>query len=205
MENIKTRAEAGNPATLEGCIVRLIDKIAYGGKDIEDAIEAGIIEEAIIPPEFRDELGKTNGKIIGTFIEDMIKNSCGKDCVAISSRLGDLLHRLIEFNNKHIYHSAQAEGYKAQAGKTIDYLFEDLLNELKLRGRFEQYKYPQPCEDDPIPLVYRVLERFVRDDMKDVYRSEDPDELVILDFLAGMTDSFAMRSVSDVFIPKMTV
>jgi len=45
LDKIKTRVQAGNPATLEGCIVRLIDKIAYAGKDVEDAIEAGIIKD----------------------------------------------------------------------------------------------------------------------------------------------------------------
>ena len=42
-------------------------------------------------------------------------------------------------------------------------------------------------------------------DMRDVYDATDPDELIVLDFIAGMTDSFAIRSVSEVFIPKMTV
>jgi dGTPase len=205
LEKIQTREQAGNPATLEGCIVRLIDKIAYAGKDIEDAIEADIISEDEIPEDFRNELGKTNGKIIGTFVEDMIKNSYDKDYIAISTNLGELLHNLIVFNRNQIYHSQEAEGYKAQAEKTIIYLFDDLLKELIRTERFQSYKYPEDGKDNSVPFVYRVLQQFILNDMKYVYKPEDPNELIVLDFIAGMTDSFAIRSVSDVFIPKMTV
>jgi len=205
LESIKSREGAGNPATLEGCIVRLIDKIAYAGKDIEDAIEVGIIEEGDIPCDLREKLGKTNGKIIGTFVENMVENSYGRDYVAICPELDELLCNLIEFNRKHIYSSQEAEGYKEQARKTVEYLFDDLLKELKRTSRFQSYKYPENSKDNSMPLVYRVLQQFVNSDMKDVYKPEDPDELIILDFIAGMTDNFAMRSLSDIFIPKTNV
>ena len=205
LEQIRTRKQAGTPGTLEGCIVRLIDKIVYAGKDVEDALEAGVIKKSQIPAKFKRELGKTNGKRIGTFVEDMIRNSCDKGCVAVSRRLGDLLHDLIKFNNSNIYHSEQAEGYKVQTKKMLEYLFSDLLKELKDKERYQSYKYPAPAKDKSIPDVYRVLQLFVRGDMKDVYRPDDPDELIILDFIAGMTDSFAMRSVAEIFIPKTTV
>lgn len=204
LEEIRTREEAGNPATLEGCVVRLIDKIAYAGKDVEDALEVEVIKEADLPAELKKALGTTNGQIIGKFVEDMVKNSRGKDYVAISPKLGKLLHKLIEFNREHIYHSKEAEGYKTQAKKTILYLFDDLKAELKRTDRFKSVTYPLR-EDNYVPAVYRVFQNFVRRDMKDVYKAEDADELIVLDFIAGMTDSFAIRSVSDVFIPKMTV
>jgi len=205
LENVKTREEAGNPATLEGCVVRLIDKIVYAGKDIEDAIEARIIRSDDVPEKFRERLGTTNGKIIGTFIESMVKNSYGKDYVSISQELGDLLHELIKFNNAHIYHSREAEGYKQQAGKTIAYLFDDLMEELETTERFQSDKYVNPERENSIPAVYRVFRDFVKKDMKDVYGPDAQNELIVLDFIAGMTDSFAMRSVSEIFIPKTIV
>ena len=205
LDNIKTREEAGNPATLEGCIVRLIDKIAYAGKDVEDAIEANIIEVKDVPSHFHDELGTTNGQIIGTFVEDMIENSSGYDYIAISPKLGDLLHELIEFNKQHIYHSPEAEEYKAQAGKTIKYLFNDLLKEITKADRFCSQGYPNPKKNGSIPTVYRIFQDFVTTDMKDFYTPDVPNELIVLDFLAGMTDSFAIHSVAEIFIPKTTV
>ncbi len=116
-----------------------------------------------------------------------------------------MLHELIQFNNKYIYCSEQAEGYKTQAGKMIGFLFDDLVRELKRTHCFTSGIYSRPPDSRSVPLVYRVLKDFVQRDMKGVYRSSDPRELIVLDFVAGMTDSFAMRSVSDVFIPKMTV
>lgn len=205
LERIRVREQAGSPGTLEGCIVRLIDKIAYAGKDVEDALEAGVIKNSQIPKKFKKRLGKTNGKIIGTFIEDMIRNSSDKDYVAVSPELGELLHELIDFNNKYIYHSQQAKRHISQAKKMLACLFDDLLGELKDKERFHTYKYPAPTRDRSIPDVYRVLQLFVRDDMKDVYEPTDPDELIVLDFIAGMTDSFAMRSIAEIFIPKTTV
>lgn len=206
LDAIRTRDDAGNPATLEGCIVRLIDKVAYAGKDVEDAIEVGLIRSEQVPPTIRDRLGVTNGRIVRTLVRDMVRNSLGKDYIAISPDLGSLLHDLIEFNGKYIYHTSQAEGYESQAGKTIHYLFEDLLGELRSKKRFVSDRYP-PSEgkNDPVPLAYRILQQFVVEDMRNVYTTNDPDELIILDFVAGMTDSFAVRCVSDVFIPKMVV
>jgi dGTPase len=79
LEKIKNKKKAGFPATMEGCIVRLIDKVAYFGKDIEDALEAKIITADKIPSAIRKELGSTNGKIIGTILQDIIKQSKDKD------------------------------------------------------------------------------------------------------------------------------
>ncbi|MBE3036706.1 MAG: deoxyguanosinetriphosphate triphosphohydrolase, partial [Candidatus Atribacteria bacterium] len=99
----------------------MVDKIAYVGKDIEDALEVGVIKEQNVPPKFMEALGTTNGQIIGRFVESIVKESYGKDYIAISHELGDLLHELIQFNGKYIYHSDQAELYKSQANKTIEY------------------------------------------------------------------------------------
>jgi len=205
LDNIKTREEAGHPTTMEGCIVRLIDKIAYVGKDVEDAIEAGIIEGENVPSRLRGKLGTTNGKIIRTFIEDMIENSSGHDYIAISQEKGDLLRELIEFNKSKIYHSPEAERYKEQAGKTIRYLFDDLLQKIQSTARFQSQKYPDRGEDPSFPVVYSFFQEFVTKDMKDFYTPESPDELIVLDFIAGMTDSFAMHSIGEIFIPKTTV
>lgn len=151
LERIRTCKEAGSPGTLEGCIVRLIDKIAYAGKDVEDALEAGVIREQQVPAKFKRRLGTTNGKIIGTFIEDMVRNSHGKDYIAVSTGLGELLHELIQFNDKYIYRSEQAEGYKTQAGKMIGYLFDDLVRELRRTHCFTSDICLRPPDDHSAP------------------------------------------------------
>lgn len=75
LDSIKNRKQAGFPATIEGCIVRLIDKVAYLGKDIEDAIMVGIISNNQVPPKIKKKLGHTNGQIIGAILTDIIKQS----------------------------------------------------------------------------------------------------------------------------------
>lgn len=202
LEAITSRSQAGLPATMEGCIVRLIDKVAYCGKDIEDALAADIIAETQIPGDIIEKLGKTNGQIVGSFVEDMIRESFGKNYIAVTPKYGDLLHKLIEFNNKNIYHSAESEGYRDQAKRTVDLLFKDLLKELRKSKRFTDSDF----EISPkTPAVHKFFSEFVLTDMRDVYKDSDPDELIVLDFVAGMTDGFVVRSFQELFIPQAAV
>ena len=204
LENITCRKDAGYPATLEGCIVRLIDKVAYCGKDIEDAIAANIIKESDIPKNIKKELGHTNGRIIGTCLESIIQESKGKDYIAISKKYGDLMHQLIkDFNYNHIYHSPRAEGYKKQAEQTLKLLYENLLNLIKTTNRLRDYNREQQC-----PQTYKLLKDYCDEYCNNgtkIYSEQDPNEIIVLDFIAGMTDTFAVRSFEELFIPKATV
>jgi len=199
LSEIKNRADAGFPTTLEGCIVRLMDKIAYCGKDIEDAIAAEVIKASDVPPEISDKLGKTNGKIIGSFLESIIKESHNKDYIAISEEYGKLLHSMIKFNKENIYSSEKSEGYRKQAGQSIKLLFEELLKMYCKETKSLKFE-----KDGKTPYVYKVFAEYV-DDMQDIYEDSDPEELVVLDFIAGMTDSFVVRSFQELFIPQATV
>lgn len=198
LSEISSRADAGFPATLEGCIVRLVDKIAYFGKDIEDAIATKVITKEEVPPAITKELGETNGKIIGTFLEDIIKESNGNNYIAISNRYGNLLHSMIDFNVEKIYKSEKSERYREQAKQTINLLFADLL-EIHKTIQSQDFK-----EDYKTPNVYKIFAEYVND-MQGIYEDSDPNELVVLDFIAGMTDSFVVRSFQELFIPQATV
>jgi dGTPase len=197
LENIKSKKEAGFPVTLEGCIVRLVDKVAYFGKDIEDALEAKIISSKIIPSEIK-KLGGTNGKVVGTILRDIIEQSKGKDHIAISSKYGKLMHQMIEFNIANIYKSKEAERYFKQTEKMVRILFDDLIENIDtIRNNGYSSK-------ENIPFVYKVFKEYLLD-MEQIYTRTDPDELKVLDFIAGMTDTFAVRSFQDLFEPKATV
>jgi dGTPase len=196
---IKNSDDAGLPATLEGCVVRLIDKVAYCGKDIEDAIAAEVIKESDVPGHINEKLGKTNGKIIGSFLESIIKESYNKDYIAISHEYGDLMHSLIDFNVTKIYHSDESERYGKQARQSIKLLFSDLKDVYLKTDKFQDFE-----KDNKAPYVHKVFAEYVKD-MKGIYEATDPDELVVLDFIAGMTDSFVVRSFQELFIPQATV
>ncbi|MCK5564450.1 MAG: HD domain-containing protein [Planctomycetes bacterium] len=196
---IKNREDAGYPATLEGCIVRLIDKVAYCGKDIEDAIAAEVIKESDVPVKINEKLGKTNGKIIGSFLESIIKESHNKDYIAMSREYGDLLHSLIDFNDSNIYHSDESERYGKQARQSVRLLFADLKEVYLKTDKFQDFE-----KDNKTPCVHKIFAEYV-EDMRGIYEKSDPDELVVLDFIAGMTDSFVVRSFQELFIPQATV
>ena len=199
LEKITSQKDAGFPATLEGCIVRLVDKVAYCGKDIEDAIAAEVIEESDVPKDISDKLGKTNGKIIGSFLESIIKESYNKDYIAISRKYGDLMHSMIKFNREKIYHSDKSERYGKQARQSVKLLFADLKEVYLKTDKFQNFE-----KDNKTPNVHKIFDEYVKD-MKDIYTNSDPDELVVLDFIAGMTDSFVVRSFQELFIPQATV
>jgi dGTPase len=95
--------------TLEGCVVRFSDTIAYVGRDVQDAIEVGILgDTSLIPEDCREILGTTNDEIINTLILDVIENSQDDDKISYSCEVSDALEMLkkkliikISVNVKH--------------------------------------------------------------------------------------------------------
>ena len=95
--------------TLEGCVVRLSDVIAYVGRDIEDAIRLGVLKKEDIPKEITDVLGTDNKEIINTIILDIIKNSENKPYIKMSDEVFNAFKNLKAFNYKEIYNKDNKE------------------------------------------------------------------------------------------------
>ena len=117
------------PTTYEGCIVRVADKIAYLGRDIEDAVKAGLITEADIPAIVQQEIGTSNGEIINTLTLDLINYSKDKDYIGFSPEKTAILSELKKFNYERIYHNEQMR----QRKETIDKCIADLFDSFYLR------------------------------------------------------------------------
>lgn len=135
------------PYTLEGCVVKLCDKISYVGKDIEDAISSGLIERSDIPEECAKALGNTNGEIIGTLVNDIIDNF-NNDVAKFKKEHGRLPHRedmkirmspdkakaldtlIFDFNYKNIYLNKTNIRYSEQTEGIVKEIFERYLKEL---------------------------------------------------------------------------
>jgi dGTPase len=132
LESISSREEALTPCTFEGCIVRVVDKIAYSGRDVEDALAAGLIKESEIPADVVGVLGKNNGEIVGTLLQDLI-DYCDshRDRVGLSEEKHQALVKLIAFNIDNIYHHAKVERFKKQATRAIEELFNRLVEDLR--------------------------------------------------------------------------
>ena len=174
------------PYSLEACIVRLVDKIAYVGRDIEDAIRVKLMDLQDIPKSIRDELGYTNGEIINTLVSDMIENSYEKDCIQLSASKGEALERLINENVRHIYKADKITRYEKIAENTLEGLFDSLLDSL---SDFDKLQFSDN-------KVYRMFYNFIIDKCYDV--SENNAQKVI-DFIAGMTDSFAQNCFEEIY------
>ena len=96
LEEITRLGDVGMPSTMEGAIVRLTDKIAYAGRDLEDGLLASLIKESDIPKDIAKYLGKNNGEIVGTLTKDLIDFSTEhKDRIGFSDNIFNLLNELL--------------------------------------------------------------------------------------------------------------
>jgi dGTPase len=185
------------PATLEGCLVRLVDRIAYLGRDLEDAIKARLIKKDDIPQEVVRGLGADNGHIIGVFANDTIANSAGKDQIEMSEEIFGLMKMLKEFNYKRIYKHPDVERVSDKADKMLRMLFHEVerIYEKSERGRNASYVAS-------VVKASPVLETFFNFSKNTNYNDEVKPWRVVADYVAGMTDHFAEKTFTQLFMPS---
>jgi len=92
-----------NPMTLEGCVVRISDQIAYLGEDFEDAIQLGVLKRRDLPKGIAHGLGNNQAKMLNTMIDDIVESSRGKNYITSSSKLDKLVDQFKAFNYARIY------------------------------------------------------------------------------------------------------
>ncbi len=173
------------PATLEGCVVRIADKIAYIGRDIEDAARAGIMEFEDIPPAIQSTLGSTNSQIINTIVTDIIHNSLDKDAILMSEETGQAMHELLKENVRRIYQSEKIKKYEARVKNTVEGLFDALLTAMS-----DPEKAARSGN-----AVFEGLAEYARS-----YPALDAAPLrIVTDYIAGMTDSFADKCYETIY------
>jgi len=163
----------GVPETPEGWVVRLADKIAYLHHDIDDAMRAGIIAEADLPIEVRIALGKDRGDRLDTMIYDVIVASYGKPEVTMSEEVLDATNSLRKYMFDNVYLAGPA--------KTEDLKAQGVLWELL--QYFEKYPERMPVEHQKIA-------------------DRDGVKRAVADYIAGMTDRYALDTYTSLFIPS---
>lgn len=174
------------PATLEGCVVRVADKIAYVGRDIEDAVRTGIMGLEDIPMDIKSELGRTNGEIINTLVMDVIVNSIGKDHIMLSKEKGSAMQKLLQENVGRIYQSEKIKAYEKMTQNTIEGLFHALLT---------ARKDPEKMANSDLK-VFKVFNKFIAER---TYGKNEKDAQIVVDFIAGMTDSYAQKCYEEIY------
>ncbi|MCB2191110.1 MAG: HD domain-containing protein [Deltaproteobacteria bacterium] len=172
------------PMTMEGCLVRVADTIAYVGRDLEDAILLGLVRRDMVPDQVRVVLGDSNGTIVYRLVEDLTASSLGQDHISFSPAVAEALGRLKEFNLTNIYTNSAIKTEHPKIAAAFDLMFETYLEDLT-----------QERLDSP---VYRdFLER-----LDEKYKNETPPAEVVRDFLAGMTDDFFLKRHSGLVTPR---
>ena len=171
------------PMTLEGCVMRISDVIAYVGRDIEDAIILKLVERESLPREVTEVLGNKNGEIVDTLIKDLVNNSIDKDTLSFSPSVFDALNRLKDWNYKNIYlnpkKSTQDEKIKAMFRAVLAECLEELGSDKKVTGINHWFS-----------------------SMSAEYKEATPKPRVVADYVAGMTDDYLMNAYKEIVIPK---
>lgn len=164
--------------TLEGCVVRISDIIAYIGRDIEDAIVLGLFQREDIPTSITQVLGTANREIVNTIILDVIENSMDQPFLKLSSEVYQALFDLKNFNYQHIYKpsttSEDWEYYECGMNRIYEVYLEDIL-----KGNRES-------------IIYQIFL-----DYQDFsYLENTSPKRMVVDFISGMTDDMFLREVS---------
>jgi dGTPase len=169
--------------TIEGCIVRVSDVIAYIGRDIEDAIAVNLIKREELPTESCEILGNTNKLIINSLVLDIINNSYGKNYIAFSKDVFNALDKLREWNYNNIYNSPKKMSEDSKIKDMFNYVLNALAEE-KLSGTIKtQYEY-------------------WKSGLSEEYFDKNGPARIAADYLSGMTDDFLMNSYKELVVPK---
>ncbi len=175
VDGIRNHQTSGKPFTLEGQIVRLSDKIAYINHDIDDAIRGGILSEADIPPKYRKILGNTTRARLNTMIHDVIIHSMDQPKIQMSEEVEAALMGLRKFMFENVYRNPLAKSEEEKAIKLVQNLYE---------------YYSEHFEKLPERELQRAVLR------------GDGKEQIICDYIAGMTDNYAVKKFQEIFVPE---
>ena len=164
----------GEPAaTLEGHVVHVSDRIAYINHDIDDAIHAGVLHGEDIPLEIRKVLGNSYTDRINTLVTDIVRHSIDAPALHMSGEVEDAMNSLREFLFARVYTNPVVKGEESKADGMIAALYE--------------FYHDNP---DLMPMQY--IETAFREDV----------DRAVCDYIAGMSDNYALAVYYDNFIPK---
>lgn len=174
----KERIKKLIPMTLEGCVVRISDLIAYLGRDIEDAIRMNILTFKDIPKSITDVLGTSNREIVNTITLDIINNSLGHNYIKLSDKVYKAIKELKNFNYKNIYAKAYTE---------------EELNNIKLMIYTMFNKYMNDLKDNNIESS--IIKSYLNN-MSDTYK-RNTNARIVIDYIAGMTDDYILKEYNN--------
>lgn len=159
-------------ASLEGRIVATADRIAYVNHDIDDAIRAGLLQESQLPKRTLELIGQNHASRIQTLVLDMVRTSAARGDIAMSDELWDAMNELRFFLFEKVYRAESVNVEVEKATRLIECLFNYYIHHIT-----------------EIPEEYRKL-------------SEGDDVQAVVDYIACMTDRYAISVFERIFIPS---
>ena len=172
IDGIRNHSGENVPSTLEGQVVKLSDKIAYVNHDIDDAIRCGVLKKSDLPRDIIDALGDTHGDRIQNLVLAVIENSADKPSVSMEPGAFELMMKLRAFMFEHVYKHPFAVEEEKKATHILCELYEHFID----------FSYDLPYE------FQRISEK-------------ESAERAVCDYIAGMTDQYAISVFSDKVIP----
>lgn len=173
-DGILNHQTSSMPATLEGRVVRLADKIAYIHHDMDDAIRGGILKEKDVPKEIRKVIGSTCGARLDHFIHDIVITSENTDDVRMSEETAEAMTAMRRFMFERVYQNPIAKGEEGKAEELIETLYQYYLDHLLMLPDF----------------------------LLDLIERGEPKEKVVCDHIGAMTDRFVIAKYQEIYIPK---
>jgi dGTPase len=159
-------------STLEGRIVAIADRIAYINHDIDDAIRGGVLTEEALPEAPTTVLGHNHGQRITTMVQDMVRTSADLTDIRMSAPAHEAMMELRRFLFDTVYFNPQAKGEEPKARMLVERLFSYLM------------EHPEALPEDLRPESESMMPR------------------AVADYIAGMTDRFAIRRFEQLFLPR---
>ena len=163
-----------NPSTLEGHIVRISDKIAYVNHDIDDGIRAGLLTEDALPVECTNMLGHSTRDRINNLIHATVTYSVDKEFIAMPEEYSQAFSELRSFMFRDLYTNPIAKGEEVKAETLIGMLFNEYMEH-----------------------IYRLPEEYIS-----YIEHGEEKAVVVCDYIAGMTDNYAVGKAKELFIPN---
>ncbi|HAX52789.1 deoxyguanosinetriphosphate triphosphohydrolase [Muricomes intestini] len=174
-DGIMNHQTSGHPHTLEGQVLRLSDKIAYINHDMDDAIRAGILAESDIPAKYRKVLGNSGKERLDTMVHDVITQSMDRPVIVMSGEVQAAMAGLRKFMFENVYMNPKAKGEEDKAVHLIEQLYDYYIRHPEL-----------------LPGQY----------LRSMERTGTCREQTVCDYIAGMTDNYAVKKYEEFFVPE---
>ena len=152
--------------------MRIADKIAYVNHDTDDAVRAGVIREEEIPQLVREVIGTSHGQRVDSIVQDVIRSSRDSEVITMSTEMAAAEDAFVEFLYDRVYRNPVAKGEEEKVLDLMEMLFRYYV------------KHPDVLPPETLKVSH-----------------EEGLERAVCDYIAGMTDSFAVSMVEQLFVP----